>query len=443
MEKETDVLIVGGCTAGLYFAGLMAEKGFKVLVCDKTPEDALGGRYDVIHIGRGHFSRFGVPEPKPGDPDYVTCFDKSTLRSALNKWPKTHTAPILVLRRIPLMKRLAAWARAKGAELLCDTSFQKPLFNAEGRIAGGVFRQGNGECTVKARLVADASGIPAVVRTSLPDNYGIENKPLTNDELSYVILYYVKLLDLKGFVLPSVTTWLQSPLVWMGASHEPNGAIVGVGALGSFENAENGFKKFSETGYLPEYELKYAEKCQNTRRRPPYSFVSDGFIALGDAACITNPGTGEGVPDTWVLCSIAAEEFGKAMQNGAYPRREAVWPVNCRYITEQGALFASLFAVRYGFVDCTPEENDYMFEHSILYKDEKDQGQDDVVKQIDEGREAGKISPATAEKITRALKAGKDIYAHYVNYPKNPASFESWAREADRLWASVKPGPSR
>jgi hypothetical protein len=334
------------------------------------------------------------------------------------------------------MKRLAAWARAKGAELLCETPFQKPLFDSQARLEGGVFRQGNCELRVKARLTADASGIPAVVRTSLPDDYGIENKPLANDELSYVLLRYVKLLDTKDFVLPSVTTWPQYR-IWVGPSYDPHGALLGTGTLGSFENAETIFKKFSETGYLPEYELDHMEKCLNTRRRTPYSFVSDGFIAMGDAACITNPWTGEGVPDTWVLCSIAAEEFGKAMENGAYPQREAVWPVNCRYVSEQGALFAGLFAARQGFTGCTPEENNYMFEHNIFYEDEKNQGQGDAVQQIGEGRATGRISSAAAEKIIGALKTGKELHAHYINYPKSPAGFESWAREADRLWAST------
>jgi hypothetical protein len=72
-----------------------------------------------------------------------------------------------------------------------------------------------------------------------------------------------------------------------------------------------------------------------------------------------------------------------------------------------------------------------------VYKDETDQGQSDVVQQISEGLKAGKISQATAERTTGALKAGHDIHAHYVKYPKDTAGFESWAREADRLWASV------
>jgi flavin-dependent dehydrogenase len=437
MERSVDVLVVGGCTAGLYFAGRMAEQGFKVLVCDKSREGDLGDRYDVIHVGKEHFARFGVPEPKPGDPDYVNCFDQSILRSASNRCPKVHVSTILVLRRVPLMKRMAAWATSKGAELLCDTAFEKPLFDARDCLTGGLFRCGSGELTVKARLTVDASGIPAVVRTSLPAGYGVENEPLTNDELTYVILHYAKLLDTKDFVFPSVTTWPQYR-VWAAPSYDPQGVLLGIGSRDSFEYAEAAFKDFAKKGYLPVYELDHVEKCLNPRGRPPYSFVSDGFLALGDAASISNPWTGEGVPDTWVLCSIAAGEFGRVMRDGAYPRREELWPVNCRYIADQGALFASLFATRRGFIGCTPEENDYMFEKDILYTNGERRGQGDLVAAVTAGRDSGKISAKSAEKMLEALKLGQEIYAHYAKFPKDPADFESWTREADALWDTLK-----
>jgi flavin-dependent dehydrogenase len=220
MEEKTDVLVVGACTAGLYFAGLMAAQGYKVLVCDKSPEEKLGNRYDVIHIGKEHFKRFGLSEPQPGDPDYVTCFDKVRLRSASNKWEKNNTFPILVLRRLPLMKRLSAWAREKGVKFIFDSDFEKPLFNSEGKLAGGQFRQNGGELKVNARLTADASGIPAVVRTRLPQGYGVESFSLDSSKLSSVILYYIKPLNLKDFKLPSVTTFVHYH-VWVASCYDP------------------------------------------------------------------------------------------------------------------------------------------------------------------------------------------------------------------------------
>jgi flavin-dependent dehydrogenase len=126
MEQKTDVLVVGACTAGLYFAGLMAKQGYKTLVCDASSEADLGRRYDIIHIGKEHFGRFGLREPREGDPEYVETFHRSILNSALDQWPKNSRADILVLRRVPLMKRLAAWAREQGAELLLDTQVRYP-----------------------------------------------------------------------------------------------------------------------------------------------------------------------------------------------------------------------------------------------------------------------------------------------------------------------------
>ncbi|MDR1619006.1 MAG: hypothetical protein LBS06_08230, partial [Treponema sp.] len=117
-ERNVDVLVIGACTAGLYFAGLMARQGYRVLICDKAPEENLGTEYHIIHIGQEHFKHFGLHEPRPGDPEYVASFNLAILRSALNNWPKKTRAPVLVLRRAALIRRLAAWAREQGAELL-------------------------------------------------------------------------------------------------------------------------------------------------------------------------------------------------------------------------------------------------------------------------------------------------------------------------------------
>jgi hypothetical protein len=52
----------------------------------------------IVHIRQDNFGRFGIPEPKPGEPDYVTLFHRSVLRSALDKRPKNHYSEVLVLR---------------------------------------------------------------------------------------------------------------------------------------------------------------------------------------------------------------------------------------------------------------------------------------------------------------------------------------------------------
>lgn len=108
MEKQYDIVVVGACTAGLYFAALMARKGYRVLVIDRDSEEQLGRRYDIFHLAKKTFERFGVEPPKAGDAELVRDFSQLFMRSALDNYPKTTNQETFVLRRHPFMLRLAA-----------------------------------------------------------------------------------------------------------------------------------------------------------------------------------------------------------------------------------------------------------------------------------------------------------------------------------------------
>jgi flavin-dependent dehydrogenase len=411
----------------------MARQGYSTLVCDCSAEGKLGDRFDVIHIGKEHYARFGLPEPGPGDTDYVETFHRSILRSALDNWPKTTSAGILVLRRVRFMRRLAAWAKERGVELLFETAFTAPLFE-DGRLAGAVLSTGAGELRVNARLTVDASGIPAVVRTSLPDDYGVENFVTGPRDQFYVKLRYVRLKDPEKDKVELTTSWPYYK-TWLAPREESDGAILGVGANLSFDYADFCFNRFAGRIKLPEHELDYTEQSSTPYRRPPYSFVAGGFAALGDAACITNPWTGEGVPYGWLLCSIATEEFGKAMKDGAYPEKEAVWGVNVRYAKAQGALFAQNLAMLRGAVSCTPEENDYEFAHAIIFEDDDEKGKGNLLLKLLKGLFSGGLSWKSLSDLAGAAGIGTKIYKHYMDYPASPGGLAAWVQKADALWS--------
>jgi hypothetical protein len=286
---------------------------------------------------------------------------------------------------------------------------------------------------VKARLCADASGIPAALRTSLPPGYGMETFVTGNRDQFYVVLHYVGLKHPEKDKVEITTSWPHYK-TWLAPQHETNGAIIGVGANLSFEYAERCFRRFAARGYLPEYEPGHVEQGSTPYRRPPYSFVADGFVALGSAACISNPWTGEGVPYGWLLCSIAAEEYGRVMKDGAYPLAESVWPVNTRYIREQGALFAKNLAMLCGATRCGPEENDYEFKHGIIFEDDEEKGQGGLVGKLLRGLLSGGLSPAALGGLIGAAGIGEKVYKHYLAFPAAPADLAGWAARADALW---------
>ncbi len=435
MEKQVDVLVVGGCTAGLYFGGLLARAGYSVLVCDKSREEDLGNRFDVIHIGGDQFERFGLHKPAEGDPEYVRTFTHSVIKSALDKWPKKQTSEIVVARRVPLMARLLAWAREGGAQVLFETEFTEAIIEND-TLCGGVFTSGGKTLEIRARLTADASGIPSVVRTKLPAGMGVENDELSPRDQFYVVLRYVKLKNPVEDAVKMNTTWLYYKC-WLAPREQAGGAIIGVGANLSFDFANKCFERFASRIKLPEYELDYTEQSSTPYRRPLYSFVANGFIALGDAAFITNPWTGEGVPYGWLLSKIAAEVAADALRDGGVATLSALWQTNVRYAKEQGALFAQNIALLPGALGCTPEENDYEFKKAIIFESDEEKGKGKLPLQLLGALFAGGISFNSLKTLLGAATTGGKLYKHYLAYPEGPAGFDSWVQTANAPWSKV------
>ncbi|NLI70208.1 MAG: NAD(P)/FAD-dependent oxidoreductase [Firmicutes bacterium] len=448
MEKSYDVIVVGAGTAGTYFAKLMAARGYKVLVAEKAAKENLGQRLDIFHIDEELFEEFDVPVPSATDEDYVGVFKYAISKSAFDQYPKRTDYPFVVMHLPLFLARLARWAEGFGVEYAYETEFVDFVYS-RGRIEGAKLRQGGNIHEVSSRLVADASGISSEVRRKLGDGYGVENFEIGPDSKFYVILRYVKLKNPETDRVDITTNW---PFykTWIAPQHDPDGAIIGVGANFSFEYAEEIYQKFTARVELPPHELQYFEKGTTPYRRPPYSFVADGFVVLGDSACLTKPYSGEGITAAWVLCKIAAEEFSNAMRDGRYPDTGSVWNTNVRYQRGQGAKFAYIMATLIGAVNGTAEENHYQFKKGIVFneKDMTDMNRDfgvnlgigsiiSLVLKIIGGVLTRNISLHTLKELIRAVLVADKLQKHYEKFPADISAYETWKRKAEALWASA------
>ena len=240
-----DVVIVGACTAGTYFAGLLAERGLNVLIIDRDSEEDLAKRLDIVHFTRDSYAEFGLEPSIEGDEEFVRDFHVCYGKSALNNHLKTNYINVAVLHLPLFIKRLRKSAEAAGAVFRFRTAFQELCYR-NGRISG--IRTAEGE-EICARLVVDASGISAVVRRSIDDPY-MENFETGPRDKFYVLLKYVKLKD-PGKPIENSTSW---PYFkgWIAPQHTPGGAIVGVGANLSFDYARKCMAKFEAAIPLPD-----------------------------------------------------------------------------------------------------------------------------------------------------------------------------------------------
>jgi flavin-dependent dehydrogenase len=169
-------------------------------------------------------------------------------------------------------------------------------------------------------------------------------------------------------------------------------------------------------------------------RRPPFSFVTDRFLVIGDAACLTKPMNGEGITSAWAQCAPAAEIVAKALKNGEYPTKESLWKINTLYQRGEGAEYANLRATLIGAVDMSMKDNDYMFKESVVFKSDDKEVKGSVTGKLLKGVFTGQFSFKALLSLLNASSLGKKLENHYKNYPANPSGYFAWKNKAEKLW---------
>ena len=453
MKAAYDVLIIGSGSAGCFFARRMAERGYRVLVADAKPAERLGEKLDVFHIDKEMFTKLRIPMPRPGDGDYISEFAAGTYYTPFGQYNKrdegTETIvyaqyPFLVCRLPEFTQRLRAWCAKAGVEFADETRFEEFLYDGRG-VCGAELTTAEGPREVRARLVADCSGWRAVARRKLRRPTLVEQFALTRRDVMFTILKYVKLDD-PGRDAPQRAEHWAYYKSWIGQAPDPDVAIYGTGANLSYEYAQTCYERFAKAVELPPGEIVKEAQGIVPFRRAPYSLVDNGFVCLGDAACM-NKWVGEGICSGWVGCQIAAETAARAMRNGAYPTREALWDINVRYNRGQAADFAYIVATAINAVDCSPEEMDYEFKQGIVFNDKAmtrlnrewnaDMPLPEVlalVYKVVKGFAGRYISWNTIKNLLGGISVATLLKLHYQCYPKDPADYQAWAKTCAFLW---------
>ncbi|MEM2479233.1 MAG: NAD(P)/FAD-dependent oxidoreductase, partial [Candidatus Bathyarchaeia archaeon] len=341
-----------------------------------------------------------------------------------------------IVNRRAFGQRLLKEALDAGASLLDSTQALEPIIE-DGFVKGITAKdlRTSAKMEVRGRVTVDASGYAAVLRRKIPPEMGIDT---TIDRKDEVLCYReIRVLDAE----------IEEPefcQIYLNLEAAPGGYYwifpkkgsrvnvgLGVAAVGDFPNPKDQLYRFVLSERIFEgSRLIHGGGGVVPTRRPLDSFVSNGIVVIGDAACHVNPIHGGGMGPSMMAGKIAGEVISEALEKGE-PSVENLWPINMRYMKAYGAKQAGLDVFRIFLQSLTNEDIDYGMKYRLIKEE-------DVLKAGLEGDVRLNITDATRrvfiglgrisflKKLYIMARKSKAARKAYENYPQSPNEMPKW-----------------
>jgi digeranylgeranylglycerophospholipid reductase len=434
-----DVIVVGAGSAGCFFAWRMAQAGYKVLVLEAQKLTDLGKQIEIFHMDKVRFDQFKIPHPVGKELIHTEDVGYTWSPDLKIKQPVKYT--FYVMHMPSFIQRLQSYAKKAGARLIEKAQVKKLIID-KGCLAGVSGKLGDSTFEARAKLVVDASGLAGAIRTRLPDEFGVENKPVPPEKCLFVCLELRDQIP-AGFPAGS-NSYLFHKAFWNKSYGE--GAILGIGQPNGFDYAWQKHKEWREEYFGNPGKLLKKRQGSIPYFRSPFSLVGNGLMLIGDAANQNKPFSGEGVTSGFTAATIAAEVAAKALKKGDVST-SALWDYNVRYQRGQGAKFAAGLAQLPAAAELTRKDVNYLFRHNIIFSSadfEELNNNYEIVfttaKLIKVGLTllwgviTGQFAFASLKKFLNASGQAGKIKTHYLKFPEDPAGFEAWEIIASNLW---------
>ena len=322
-----DAIVVGARCAGSPTALLLARKGYKVLMVDRTtfPSDMAFSNHFMHQAGSACMKRWGLLERlaatgcPPITHDY---FDYGAFALTGPVPPVDGVNTAFAPRRIVLDPILAAGAVEAGVELREEFSVQELVWDGD-RVTGIRGRYKGAAVTEKARIVVGADGMFSVVAAGVK---APESRSQAGLEGSWY--GYWSGVPMKGWHL-----WLRPNRVIFAYNTNDNLTLIGV-AFPAREIAD--VRKNIEGSHwntIAEQVPELAERMRGGKRESrftggviPYHLrrpYGPGWALVGDAGYQKDPCTASGITDAFRSAEWLAEALDAGL-SGRQPMEQAL-----------------------------------------------------------------------------------------------------------------------
>ncbi len=360
MSKK--IIVAGAGHGGLSAAAGLSKRGFDVTVIEKNSEASLGYDWTDIFDPKS-FTNAGIPYPAREKYEYkenMTFFNPSLTVPVTQNIPEDELE--IKMERSDIYAHLISHAKNCGVKFMFGTSVTAPV--VLGSRVCGVVADGK---KMYADLVIDACGIDSVIRSSLPDFFGIEKTPAFGERAHAYRAFFER----TGDFCPehSYEVYLmqggEKKVAWVATEENfVDVLIVRFDEFGLDEVEKTLFELRRTNPHIGEKVLRGGQFVHIPIRQPLSVLVADGYAAIGDSAFMTVPLIGSGIANSLKASALLINTVLDDSE-GVFSA-ETLWKYQRSYYKYLGEGFSVLATVKNGLFNLEPAEIDYLFESGFV-----------------------------------------------------------------------------
>ena len=355
------IVFIGAGMASLVASERLARAGYDVSVYEKDTYDTVS--YDWHDdVNRDAFDMFGLPLPKEG-----TYFTK-------RNWTFVPPAERIEVN-LNLPENQLDWSteRRKLAQQYIDRAKDVVDFHLGQKVDSLIIEDGKvkgilaGGEKVYADLVVDNSGAMSPFRASLPKSAGITAMPQKNE---IFVAYRSFNKKVEGVKDPENTN--RAYLKHLGEEGiswsilDPAGTVnILIGRAGeltkdTFDRAYKALK--ASNPIISDEVVRGGINCIIPIRYPLTRMMTDGYVAIGDAAFMTIPMIGSGIENSMKAACILADTI---IESGSV-KKEDLWQYEVKYYKMRGGDHVGVDVLKRWLLGAKPQDLDWLFEKGVV-----------------------------------------------------------------------------
>lgn len=437
-----DVVVVGAGVAGLTTALKLAKSGWKVAIVESKSKDKIGDKVCGDAIGIHHFEEIDLKPPE-------STIDHRYKGVKIYSPSRRHSIIVpgegVSVNRIAFGQWLLKEALNSRVELL-DQHVVHDVEVANGFVKSIKAKRPQGpKIEIEAKVFVDASGYMPSMRSKLPRDWPISDRPYTTD---YNIAYreVIKLEDQRvepgdvDYALIYIDVNIAPGGYWWLFPKTPRGDVINLG-LGVINNGQYNPRHNFEKYLRPLFKGKIVHAGGGVvpTRRPLPTLVWRNIVSVGDAAYTVNPVHGGGIGSSMLSGAIASKYIDIALSKGSIDEY-TMWGMNIEYMYQYGGKQASLDILRMYMQKLNNEEYEWLIANKIV--------DGESVYDIGVRGNLGDKIAHTISSLIRLLGRPSllnelRVVKHYMDkakklftdeYPRTPSEIYKWMKTVDDLY---------